>query len=506
MISFPLTAPPASTAPTRQMKLKTETITTSNQDNENDDLVYLEHQETMLQEDDNIVPVDQEEKSDSHDSISQHKGSWERRTVTIKNQTLAVWVDTQHPSHMFRDCRRTVDGSSLGYYPNRITYHEGWRGGMRDRRIVLRELTQLAHFLCAHLVIDRPKFMLVPKHNFNQKVHGALEWNDFYQFPPWFPVDDDEDNTDDDSTATHKVLLSRKEAAASLSSLMKPDTVNVVQQLVTTKSNFTNEGIVEKLDEFLTMSLDSTANNNKSFHWEISAVYLDGANGFRTAARDYFQQLATTYQTDLLLHLDNDASFLQTKLGDNIAQAATTLSSRLVQQYSSTTSTSITGKKEVIMGTWHIRRGDSTQYCDTSLERMERFVNCSFKEFKNRTDVEVVVLLRTDERKKQYRKGLFALFDRFDNVHALDYDAWIDQQLSNNNQTDFVWPDTYDNNYHHFLLEDETLPLMPLKFSMQHRREVSCLDCANVAQLSGLVNNAKPPGDLELEAAKSLPK
>jgi hypothetical protein len=335
--------------------------------------------------------------------------------------------------------------------------------------------------------------MLVPKHNGYKKVSAELQWSDFYQFTPWYPFPQEEDENDHPNENAHwKQIVVPHNDTTSLS-FTDYYSVHVQQHLVTTKSNFTNVGIVQTLEEIVPLSFTTT---NQSFHWDIQAVYLDKDKGFHTAVQQYFQQLAERYTiTHLVPLVHQDNSFIHMQTGTNVAQAAQVLTTRLRQQVQYDDDNN--NDSSVIMGTWHIRRGDSIHDCDTSLLRMKQFVQCSFGPLEELNNVRVVVLVRTDEKDETYRQGLFALFDEFQHVQAIDYDTWILDQLyhhkhnddddDDNTTTTLVWPKSYQNNYHHFLLEDETLPLLPLQFTLQHRRDISCQDCENVlAQLSGI--------------------
>ena len=369
-------------------------------------------------------------------------GSWEVKTITLRNHTIELFVDAENPFHIFRNCG--------DHYRNQITYHEGWRGGLWDREVVLTDLGMLAQFLCARLQLQSPHDMLVKVHNDGILVSEDLVWSDYLKVEPFFPVEREELRSIL-GAPTHE----------------DPDTVQVQSQLRKSKKVFRND-----VDDDMDLLIDISLDPDRSFHWRADAVFLANPNGLRVGLQRYFRQLQSNSDTDLKLPFIDNNKYTQTATGDNIAETAAALSSRLLAEYT-------TPGREMIMGTWHIRRGDSAKWCDTSLIRLESFVNCSFSDLRDYPNVDVVVLIRTDERKEKYRDRLMAKFDRFHNVHAIELDRWINNQLTTN-KTGLVWPNTYHNNYHLFMLEDAMLQYFHLQFSMEHRRNISCPDCSKV--------------------------
>jgi hypothetical protein len=61
-----------------------------------------------------------------------------------------------------------------------IIYFKDGPAGLSDRKFIIRDLAELAGYLCAHLVLPPPTELLDPIHNFNEQVSIENDWSDYF--------------------------------------------------------------------------------------------------------------------------------------------------------------------------------------------------------------------------------------------------------------------------------------------------------------------------------------
>jgi hypothetical protein len=95
------------------------------------------------------------------------------------------------------------------------------------------------------------------------------------------------------------------------------------------------------------------------------------------------------------------------------------------------------------------------------LERLSRYVNCTFPEAASKTNKTIVVLINSDEKDQDYRTGVAHVFDAWDNIHIVDFDNWLKDKLDGNTT---LWPEAYRNNFHLFHMGHALMNRLPLDF------------------------------------------
>ena len=85
-------------------------------------------------------------------------------------------------------------------------------------------------------------------------------------------------------------------------------------------------------------------------------------------------------------------------------------------------------KNNSVYGYFHVRRGDSINDCDTSLEVLQDFLECSLNGTEA-TGKHVTFLLGSDEKDNAYRKNLIQLASNFSHVSMLDADKFTEQVI-----------------------------------------------------------------------------
>jgi hypothetical protein len=148
------------------------------------------------------------------------------------------------------------------------------------------------------------------------------------------------------------------------------------------------------------------------------------------------------------------------------------------------------------VGYLHIRRNDATKYCNTSLERMRRFLECSFKDMA-KSGNKVVLLFSSDEESVEYRQGIRKII--MDNEYGPFFD--LDVMVRRAVQDDIEQllhggaPQSRANNYYIFHTI-WTIARQHSAFQLSQRRDQSCPRCVEVT-LDNL-----PQESLELEGQR----
>jgi hypothetical protein len=160
------------------------------------------------------------------------------------------------------------------------------------------------------------------------------------------------------------------------------------------------------------------------------------------------------------------------------------------QSYSSQFSA---GNMHMTVGYLHIRRNDATKYCNTSLERMKRFLECSLKKMATSGN-KVVLLFSSDEESSEYRQGIRKIV--MDNGYGPFFD--LDDMVRRAVQEDIEqrgFPKSRANNYYIFHTV-WTIARQHSAFQLSQRRDQSCPRCVEVT-LDNL-----PQESLELEGQR----
>lgn len=138
------------------------------------------------------------------------------------------------------------------------------------------------------------------------------------------------------------------------------------------------------------------------------------------------------------------------------------------------------GEKQFI-GSLHIRRGDAKGMCDTSPEKIKRYLECSFANTQDLGDF--TVLLSTDEEDPAYIEEVQSIpagNETMSHIRIL----WLDSTVRNITMSlietgdlpGFLW-----NNYFVFVVSNRIWKFT--SFEMAQRRNFDCSDCNPVRNL-----------------------
>lgn len=140
-------------------------------------------------------------------------------------------------------------------------------------------------------------------------------------------------------------------------------------------------------------------------------------------------------------------------------------------------------------GVLHIRRGDTLTMCDTTLERMSRYLACSLGDLFARGAGNTALYLMSDEQDSCYRQAIQAVVERLGLVFVdLDQKVWSvleDQALANPARVRLL------HNFFAFQVGQKVRE--GADFFMMQRRKMSCHDCDNITLGNTLVGSEEKP-------------
>ena len=154
-----------------------------------------------------------------------------------------------------------------------------------------------------------------------------------------------------------------------------------------------------------------------------------------------------------------------------------------------TTNNSTVPTKETttLIGLFHIRRNDAQKECDTSIVRMQQYLNCSFQQIEQwmgeGNTKNILLLVASDEHDPDYRLSLLQYMRQQLHIQAVDFDLFLQQQFDLAVQKKLL-PSRLatDNNFYLFQVE-QTLRWQYLDFALEQRRSISCHDCDKLIQM-----------------------
>lgn len=139
------------------------------------------------------------------------------------------------------------------------------------------------------------------------------------------------------------------------------------------------------------------------------------------------------------------------------------------------------------VGKFHIRRNDAIKQCDTSLTRIQRYLECSLKGHRSKLG-NLTIILASDERDPCYRIAIQQLVEDVNGFNMLDLDAlaWdivgkhVNEKPEDakflNNMVIFSFAQKFLGKYHR------------INFGLEQRRHMACPNCTNISkQLSRTV-------------------
>jgi hypothetical protein len=135
------------------------------------------------------------------------------------------------------------------------------------------------------------------------------------------------------------------------------------------------------------------------------------------------------------------------------------------------------------IGFLHIRRGDSTSRCNTTLAKLRNYLSCSLQGVPPS-----LILLASDEANPEYRQSIQRMLQTKSLGHhdMVDLDALVWEQVQQrHNHHDNSAPHLH-NNYYVYRIES-ILKTTHVDFVLQQRQRHDCPECQNVRAMLGLI-------------------
>ncbi len=417
-------------------------------------------------------------------------------------------------------CRR-----SCRHYNNKILLSTPPRGGagLNDRMYVIGRTLQLAGYLCAKLYMARPKFWLAPGHNQGEEVDVRMTWGDFGDFRLF----------DDDSNSSALVDWVNQDDINMLPLVSKIKRSYKYRQwlYVRTEREIDTVAHFEQIESFtFSQAQNSTISKQQpqGFLWEI----LPDFYGWSRFLRIYMQQNNKTLADQPhLLRVINVSTTRNASLawrnemrpvgwqlsnegcpyvgGGNpkdIVRMVQNMFDRIHNVTSSSSGEHQSNNNNTTLltrpwiGYFHVRRGDTIAQCNTTLERIQKFLSCSVGEplsalAKAKQEEgpkrHVILLLSSDERNADYRRELGRLVEQQQELYPLvntafqvsfaDLDDLLRREISTFNQQGIVPAWRLNNLYLYRLISYVEWGRPEITFRLEQRRS-TCPACANITQ------------------------
>jgi hypothetical protein len=348
---------------------------------------------------------------------------------------------------------------------NKIVF-DYYAGGLGDRSVTFQGLANLAGYLCAVLVLPRPAFLLDRKHNEGRDMDISTTWNDFFN------------------------VTFRQDGAPSIVDLVNPNNVSerpdpveiyggedYKQWYLITSKNGNSDVVV--VDEFLQLedySFRQPPDATAGFIWIVQRSYY----GMR---RSLSKELVLSSSPKRRVNASRELPPLEmlplSPIGCSYQQSVAplyiqTLARNMLEHIRQQAGPSV-------IGAFHIRRGDAKSQCNTRLQRMKSYLQCSFNGTESRN---ITLLFRSDERDQKYRSAIQTMVHDLGHTF-IDLDALIKTFLKEAVKID-GGAELRLSNYYVYALSQELIT--KVSFELKQHRKANCEDCNKLAGRADLWN------------------
>lgn len=335
-----------------------------------------------------------------------------------------------HAAGCWRRCPRTRK--------NHIVVNFNRRAGLNDRFYIIERMTNIAGYLCANLHIPSPNTWLAPSHNRGESLSMNVAWSD-YQKRTWVMPDVIGKTAINTlyklPNSTDAIVASTNIRTSPLYNLKGLLAHNVLPQRRTWYSTMEipsvplyhfvahpSNGIEQllRLDDIVNDQWRQIGNGVNesdigSFLWEIPVDpyhLLMFENEIRVAMAKRNQTIPPSFP-DMLPKRVPGCQYVSTLYSDQVERVVRSVWED-VHDPSST------------MGFLHIRRGDATAQCNTTIPDMHSYLKCSFA---NTTKYgNITMLVATDETDPDYlAKVTASLHGLYPHVRMVHLDPIVEQ-------------------------------------------------------------------------------
>jgi hypothetical protein len=270
----------------------------------------------------------------------------------------------------------------------------------------------LAGYLCAVLEVPRPKFLLQRRHNDNREISIDATWNDFFN------------------------VTFRQDGSPGVVDLVNPNGIherpNATEiyggedyrqwYLVASKS-----GITDVVQDFLQVedyAFRQPPDANAGFIWILRSNYYEVRKSLSqglvvpsspkrrvNVSLPWGSANRELPPLEMLPLSPIGCSYQQNVAPLYIQNLARDIFEHILQQ----------APPSSVVGSFHIRRGDTVKNCDTTLKRMNSYLQCSLNGTESR---KATLLFHSDERDQTYRSAIQTMVDDLGHTF-IDLDALI---------------------------------------------------------------------------------
>ena len=425
-------------------------------------------------------------------SRSYNQSFWSSTDISSTVQTKIEHTNSS-------DCQRSCPNGR----PNLLVYSYGNRAGISDRTWIISHLTELAGYLCATVRVPRPAALLAKKHNHEKFVNESLGWGDFYSWKfsedgslALFDLEGDEAVIQQWKSSQLQPELYKKwieQAYLQESPKYKNMTFLVSSENATIRENFD----VARSIAFRTTTKGSSSatftTKNDQFLWIIHQNFYDLKGPLHQHLNNLAQNHSNISSTSTLPWIKKKCSPYcsrepwNPRTSERLEKIGTQIWDDIVRQYSDPLEG---GQASAFFGTWHVRRGDTKHVCDTSIERLKEYANCTFANTEG-LGRPIVLLFHTDEDDYDYNRQIKEVFQQqgLQHVRIVFLEQIVKDHLKSmmtgeenpDRGNGNVLSKAYLNNYHIFAVI-KSMASKPCDFRLEHRRHISCKDCFNLFQ------------------------
>ncbi|GKY91942.1 hypothetical protein MPSEU_000165800 [Mayamaea pseudoterrestris] len=360
-------------------------------------------------------------------------------------------------------------------YINKIVIPPIFHGGLIDRQYVFDILTNIGSSLCANVYVAHPTIMMKPYHNEQYPpVDESLPWSEFFNIS----------HLDDHSQALYTyfnlsmfdagnpfvqnaTFFKRSEGDATCS-----DTTADYDQIVQFWRNMQQQPLEHQQGFVWTIQCPK-----RLFAWFRSIMAILDARANRTQEEAQLQIRSSR----LPYHVPG-CDYVKSEFSATVKRIAEKVWIKIKK---------VAGENS-LFGTMHIRRGDAAVFCDTSLDALQKYLDCSLQNTSSLSE-SITFLFSSDEVDMNYRQQVFQLPQKMgsamSHVKILDLDHFVNETLLEviNAGEEKEW---LRNNYIVFAVIGEIQEQTPLRLTK--RREYLCNSCDSIAEQYWAVQNNSP--------------
>jgi hypothetical protein len=436
-------------------------------------------------------------------------------TQSVSERAIYNAIGPDKNRHCFRPCHPSI--------PNRIVYTCLHPAGLLDRQELLDNLLELAAFLCATLEFPTPTQSFHPMHNHQRPVDDTLNWSDFFDFSL---VDMDMEYGPSQSSrynnsTIHPMLVKTVKVTMDPSFYLpwkqKPHCRRPRAAPDRNRDPYGMHVLSKSRDEVLhdfdtIRRYSFAAETLAPFLWEIPTNYyafhkelrahlraLPNKGGDFGAACIPWSGSGHYARRTFPPHLEGLIRDVWTLIGGESRRTARDEESSSI---STTIATSATPSP--LIGFLHIRRGDTMDECDTSIDKLKSYLSCSLSNMTfaesssgvqdsetnsehQQLELPVKLLVGTNEENLSYMQTLEKMIDEL-HLHTMYRNKKVHLKLQAGDMERLIWDhlqsqvdigrlsSAYLNNLHVFQILEHIMNHL-VDFKLVQRRFRYCNDC-----------------------------